>query len=46
MVDDADTIGDLRLVEVVGREEDRRPVGGARPEQVLPQRVPAHRVEA
>ena len=46
MVDDADAVGVLGLVEVVGREEDRRAVGVADLAQVVPQAAPAHGVEA
>ena len=45
VVDDADPIGLLRLLEVVGREEDRRPVGVADLAEVVPQGAAADRVE-
>ena len=45
VVDDADAVGLLGLLEVVGRQEDRRPVLAADVAQVRPQAVPADRVE-
>ena len=46
VVDDADALGVLGLIEVVGREEDRGAVGVAGGPQVVPEAAPADRVEA
>ena len=45
-VDDADPVGLLGFLEVVGREHDRRPMLATHVAQVAPQRAAARRVEA
>src|SRR3989442_6564299 len=46
LVNDADAVGDLRLLEVMGGEEDRRAARAADLREVLPERPPAWHVKA
>src|SRR5712691_1749986 len=46
LVDDADAVGDLRLFEVMGGEEDRRAARAADLREMLPERPPARHVKA